>query len=494
MPETDDLDHRPSEDRLSEGGVLARLDESRNEIGQLDQAMLHWAAGELGLSQRQVRRRLSRFVSGDGGPGAFTLTEDHLAAIVARNGCLRRAWDDLRAAGIPVPSYTTFWRAFNHRTDTDIAGYFTDGADGMKKNSIYRLWDPEERNEVWEIDHKMLPIDVIADGCETSRVKPWMTAIIDAKSRRVLSWAITADLDRRPDAEVVCALLAEAMMEHEIDGETVGGVPGTVRSDQAAEFLGATYTAFAAQIGFDAKAVLPRSGHLKGKVERFFLTVDREFSVLQPGFTKAQETHSGRNPVREQGPMTADELRRRFASWVTSYNLERPHGSNGGRTPAQEWAADTTPLRWASPTVLRRALVESTKKPPKVQKKGVSFAAQMWVCPELQGRVGRRLNVRFPLYHTGFIELFDQGGDWVGTARKQMSDPEFDDLKRRRWESERFARGLYQHATDARERASAQVDDDISAPLPKIAEALDDPLAGDLDALEALAGQLGDDR
>lgn len=479
--------------RLTVGQVLDRLDASRNELGQLDKHLLRWAAGELNLSERQVRRRLDHYLANGDASDEFTLSDEHLHVIAAFKGALRPAWEELVKAGETMPSYSTFWRAFRLRLDTDIAGYIEDGADGMKRNSLYRLWEAGERNEVWEIDHKMLPIDVIADGCDTTLVKPWMTAIIDSCTRRELSWAITADVDRRPDADVVCALLAEAMMEHDIDGVTVGGIPGTVRSDQAAEFLGDTYTSFAATIGFDAKAVLPRSGHLKGKVERFFLTVDREFSCLQPGFTKGQVTHSGRNPARELAPMTADELRRRFAAWVTSYNLERAHSGLGNITPAAAWAADPTPLRWASPAVLRRSLLLSTKKPPKAQKKGVSFNGSWWVCPELQGQIGRRFTVRFPLYHTGFVELYDTAGEWVGTARQRMTDAEFDKLKQHRWGSERFARGVLAEATNARQRASRTVEDDPTAPLPKIAAALDDPLAGDLDALEALAARLDGD-
>ena len=58
---------------------------------------------------------------------------------------------------------------------------------------IFTPYTAPERNTVWQADHFELPIDVIADGHETTLVKPWLTLFVDDTTRKVMAWALTAE-------------------------------------------------------------------------------------------------------------------------------------------------------------------------------------------------------------------------------------------------------------------------------------------------------------
>ena len=484
---TSDTPPQPPTAEADEREILRQLDATRDTLGSLQPTALQQAAAQLGISTRQTRRRLQQFLNGTTPRQPFTMDDDTLAVVAAHNGNLSSAYRELALTDRDLPGFTTFWRGFTQRLDTDIAGYLKAGGNGLLKGSLFALWQPEHRNDLWEIDHSELPIDVIADGCTTTVVKPWISVLIDGASRRVVAWAITADAERRPDADAVCALLAEATMEIRREGHTYGGVPGIVRCDQGAEFLGTKVSAFVTAAGIDLQPVFPRSGYLKGKIERFFRTMETEFCTPQHGFTHGIETRTGRHPFRDVELMTSDELRRRTLAWMHHYNGSRPHSSLGQATPDSVWQADTTPLRFLPGHLVRDHLLESTKT-PKVTTKGVSFAGTWWTNEQLHGKQGRRLHVRFPIFHTGFIELYT-GSQWLCTATPTLTGPQVRELLARRRDNHGHARDIVRNATQRRAAANRHVADNPAAPLPRAAMADVDPLAGDIDALEELTAR-----
>jgi putative transposase len=474
--------------------LLEGLHADRDPLGRLRAEHLRQVARELGCSPRTVRRRLDDYLAArdvDAGRAPFTLTDHMLQVVAAHSGNVAAAFDDLLAAGHALPSQTTFWRGFR-RVPSDVRGYVLNGNQGMLAGTMFLRWEPDHRNEVWEVDHKEIPVEVIADGCETSMVKPWLTSIIDGKTRRVVGFSLTADLNQRPDADVVCAVLAEAMLIASTDTTVFGGLPTTVRCDQGAEFLGKKLSAFSNAAGFQVKPVMARSGHLKGKIERLFLTVDMRFSMVQPGYTEGPKTLSGKEPLRTTGdtPMPADELRRRLANFVGEYN-DSPHSALDGRTPNEAWAADPTPLQQVPDAVLRGQLLLASKT-PKMTTNGLNFASRQWFAPELHGRIGERFSVRFPIYHSGFIEVFEKDRDvWVCRALPQLDRSDRDRLRKARRDGYIHARGIMNAAAAVRVRAS-----DAAAleehPRPHVAAHLDDPFSNGLDDLNALTGLLDD--
>jgi len=458
---------------------LARLQTTRH----LTDEDYEPAMRRLGVGKRRVQQLLKELRDGSpvAAPERFELTDHHKATIIACKGNVSLAYAELDRAGHDLPHHAVFWRRWHEELKAHQA-YARDGADGFLNNRLYLPFQAPHRNAVWQADHFELPVDVVADGCTTTLVKPWLTLFEDDRTRMPMGWHVVAEMNRRPDAEIVVATLADAIRLETIDGVNVGGVPGVVRWDNDKSFLAGMVEQLANAVGFEAHAVPPRSGYMKGKVERLGATIENQFCALQPRFTHGGTTLSGRNITREETPLTAVELRRRLDLWFGEY-MRRPHSALG-ISPLEAWANDTEPLRHARDRDLRSALLVDTRR-RKVQKKGVFFDNRYWSSAEILKAVGRTATVRYPVgLEIDFIEVYGTDDRWIGTAwpAERLSA----DQQRRVRDANRAAyreiRRLEDAAADMRVAANEAMD--LTDATPSVAAMpLEDPVAADADDL-----------
>ena len=118
--------------------------------------------------------------------------------------------------------------------------YARGGSAGYRDHQLYLRNDYPHRMHSVLLDHTELPIYVVPRGHRTA-VKPWITAVMDASTRYILSWVVTFG---RPTAEEVRAALVQAMtLRLAADGETVvGGRPLRAVWDRGLEFLATLIT------------------------------------------------------------------------------------------------------------------------------------------------------------------------------------------------------------------------------------------------------------
>ncbi|MFD5114273.1 Mu transposase C-terminal domain-containing protein [Streptomyces sp. NPDC058391] len=95
---------------------------------------------------------------------------------------------------------------------------------------------------------------------------------------------------------------------------------------------------------------------------------------------------------------------KRFADWARWYNTSHRHRMLGGRTPLQAWEEDPAPLRRVpteQPSHLMLAGAERI-----VQKDGINFHGLAYVAPELYGRGGQRVQIRYMPHDDRTIEVY----------------------------------------------------------------------------------------
>ncbi|MFI0743336.1 Mu transposase C-terminal domain-containing protein [Streptomyces sp. NPDC021100] len=106
-------------------------------------------------------------------------------------------------------------------------------------------------------------------------------------------------------------------------------------------------------------------------------------------------------------PLRIERFVNRFADWARWYNTERPHRMLAGRTPLQAWMEDTAPLRRIPADQLRHLMLASTERT--VQKDGINFRSLSYLAPELHGRGGQRVEIRYMPHDDRTIEVFQRG-------------------------------------------------------------------------------------
>jgi putative transposase len=190
--------------------TVARLLELR-EAGSLMPEHVRLAGAGHGVDERTVRRWLARadqrrptrpewYQLAQPDREAYAYFLGNVTAVArAREAVLAGRTD---AAGVPVPQFLvagwanerpvalrTLQRAFAEQMTPAERAYRASGEAGRRAAGVYlsRPWTP--RNQVWELDHKELPVLVLPHRGRA--VKPWLTSVVDDGTRALLGWAIT---------------------------------------------------------------------------------------------------------------------------------------------------------------------------------------------------------------------------------------------------------------------------------------------------------------
>jgi len=157
-------------------------------------------------------------------------------------------------------------------------------------------------NQVWAADITFVPI---------GRGFLYLVAIMDWASRAVLAWRLSNSMD----VSFCISALEEALARF--------GKPDIFNSDQGSQFTSAAFTGALQEAGI--KISMDGRGRWLDNVfiERLWRSLKYEDLYLK-GYADGHEAKAG------------------IASWVTFYNMRRPHQALGNRTPMAVWRAGVT--------------------------------------------------------------------------------------------------------------------------------------------------------
>lgn len=314
----------------------------------------------------------------------------------------------IRSQATPVPSLSTYERAIKREFDASTRAAARHGLLGRDQNRIVLKTPVRRRNERWEGDHTMLEIHVIAPG-STNPIRPWITWLIDVGTRAIMGWGISAGA---PNRGTVLAAIRSAV---ERDGEKpFCGVPNELLWDNGLEFTSNAVTEAAALLGAVARTTAPYSPSQKPFVERLNWTLEVELISKLPHYVGGPRRADGSLEDPPEGILSLRELAHQIDSWVDHYNNDRPHQGIGGRTPAEQWLADPSPIREIASEAARHFTLERFERTVR-RDGGIHVDSIAYIAEELYGYEGERVEVgRIPFDATR-IEIFTDGR-WLCTA------------------------------------------------------------------------------
>ena len=388
--------------------VVARLLGLRVS-GRLHGDAICAAAESLGVGERSVWRWLAEGGYAPGKRPGWRMTPEAVETFYRCGGRPTAAWRLLQGEGIEVPSRTVFCGAVKRDLSPADRAYTRHGENGRRRYSVYRRWEPEARNEVWEADHDKLEINVLPLRGKRL-VRPWLTVIEDGFSRLVMGWALSL----YPTTAEVLVAIREAIV---IDSERGpwGGVPELIRFDGGREFLAHAVKRAAGELGCAALPAVPYSPHQKGKVERLLRTIGEGLICRLPHYTGGPRQASGKL-YAQPAPLTLPQLQTRVREFIDAYDTEHRHSSLGGMTPAEKSATSAAPLEIVEPERLRWMLMADQTRV--VEKDGIHFENAIFIAPEVTRIGGRTVEVRYMPHDLRSIEVFTEDG-WLCTAYPQ---------------------------------------------------------------------------
>lgn len=344
----------------------------------------------------------------------------------------------------------------------------------VAKRSMAAVWrGPDGGRPLAEVemDATLLDIMVVHPHLDIVMGRPWLTVMLDRRTRLLLGFYISFD---PPSWLTVMGCLRNAItpkskflesLGGEFENEWPSGVPDALFVDQAAESRSAAIEQAAFRLGIVLNTLPRASPWLKGKVERFLGTLQGQIIHWIPGTTFSS--------IQARGDYTPELyafLRLNDLHWlVTKYIVDeynvRPHGETG-RIPLSHFKEETRTfgLRPSPDPELLTPLI-SIPKMVKVTRKGFSFKGIQYnsrMTPAILNRaklrliaekypkelqsIGGRMNARIDPNDLGTAWVQDdETGEWIEFA---SLDPD-------------YANGLtlHQHSVLSAE-ARAQLDED----------------------------------
>lgn len=378
--------------------VLNRLQREQKATSQVSNESVRHAAHMLGVTPRQIRRLLARK---EGQAPAveprFELTKHHIDVLFSVGGIASEAYKILEECGEkPSTSLKTFQRRVA-QMDPALRATASHGWPGAISKFTYASKHAPYRGHTYCIDHTVLPVPVVAHRGSTEWFYPWGSIVWDEATRLALSGDA---YDHDPQSETTRDILLAAFEGFDLDdGTPVGGVPENVLSDRGSDLISEMNSLGLIRAGIGRKFSPPRESYQNGIAEKGLDLFQKEFCRKQPGWVPGKrDSHQRNHPVDHLNPaslLTLDQFRALFAAELHRWNEARPHGSLGGQTPAQAWAADEHVVPAADPAALRMAMLKSDAT-PKIGKKGVRFNEQDYFHPTaLRLHIGKTVEVRY---------------------------------------------------------------------------------------------------
>jgi putative transposase len=182
-------------------------------------------------------------------------------------------------------------------------------------------------NTIWQADPCLLDVLLVREG--QAPAQPWLTVVLDDYSRALAGYFLTFEA---PSALNTSLALRQAIWRKDAPRWHVCGVPSVLYTDCGSDFI----SDHLKQVGTDVKMILtnsiPGQPRGRGRLERFFLTVQQMLLCELPGYAPPKQG------VRDEPRLTLDDLEQHFRDFVCDMYHVQPH-SETPIPPQQRWEA-----------------------------------------------------------------------------------------------------------------------------------------------------------
>jgi putative transposase len=335
--------------------------------------------------QRGLRPELTQVIEG------FALRKPPpTVAFVHRQACavaLQHGW--------PVPTYPSGYRVVKHLDP----GLLTLAHAGTKAyhttfDLLYRRVSGTS-NDIWQADHTLLDLWVQQDSGAPAR--PWLTVIMDNYSRAIAGFGVSF---HAPSAIQTALVLRQAIWRKSLPQWHICGIPTTFYTDHGSDFTSHHLEQVSADLHMGlvfSEAGMPRG---RGRIERFFLTINQMLLCSLPGYTPA-------GAPTGKTLLTLSACEAHLQQFILEQYHQRSH-SETGMPPQVRWAAGGFLPRLPESLEHLDLLLLTVAKSRKVRQDGIHFQGFCYLDPTLAAYVGEQVIIRYDPRDMAEIRIFYQ--------------------------------------------------------------------------------------
>ena len=243
-----------------------------------------------------------------------------------------------------------------------------------KSTRVYIKHEKDKINAMWQSD--VMSAFYIPDGNNGNKLA-YLIGIIDDFSRKDIhsEFYLDSTLPRLEDT------LRKAVIKH--------GAPASIYVDNGKIYISEQFKLICAKLGIKVRFATPRNAAGKGKIERFWKTVQDDFIP----------------EIKKQPVKSLSELNDLYFAWKKTEYDDKIHSSIG-MTPKQKWEMSLksgSKLKFFSPVELEEIFLHAQKRG--VNKYGViSFEGNTYEAPpEL---VEKTVVVRYNPFHLEYLHVY----------------------------------------------------------------------------------------
>lgn len=290
-----------------------------------------------------------------------------------------------------IPSYRTFCSII-HQIPNPLRTLALEGQTVYKQQyDLLYIREAGQPNEIWQADHALLDILILNEKNDEG-VRPWLTIIFDDHSRSIAGYELSFTA---PSAMKTALALRHAIWRKKEPQWSICGIPSIFYTDHGSDFT----SKHMEQVCIDLKIQLifstigePRG---RGKIERFFLTLNQMLLSELEGYTGAKKAVP---------KLTLAELNTLIGSFILEYN-QRPHSSTG-QAPKLRWEAQGFLPRMPESLEQLDLLLMTVSKKRRIQRDGIRFQGLRYLDPVLADYVGVSVLIRYDPADLTTIRVF----------------------------------------------------------------------------------------
>lgn len=284
----------------------------------------------------------------------------------------------------------------------------TDGTKAYKNqyDLIYRR-EANYPNEFWQADHTLLDIALMNEKGKHER--PWLTIILDEYSRSIAGYFLSF---QAPSAIQTALALHQAVWRKSHQDWSICGIPEHFYTDHGSDFT----SKHLEQVAIDLKINLvfstvgvPRG---RGKIERFFLTVNQLFLQDLPGYL---------NNKKSEPLLSLHELDAKLETFIINVYHQRVHGTTK-QEPMTRWNQSGFLPNMPESLEQLDLLLLQVAKARKVHSDGIHFQGLRYTEPNLAAFVGETVVIRYDPRDLAEIRVFYNDGYLCTAISPEVAD------------------------------------------------------------------------
>lgn len=296
--------------------------------------------------------------------------------------------------GMSAPSYATV-REIVQALDPALVTLALEGPTAYRdKHELVFRRRAERPNHTWQADHTELDILIMGAGGAPDR--PWLTIVMDDYSRAICGYIVFAGA---PSAINTALALRQAIWRKTDLTWAMCGIPDVLHVDHGSDFTShhLDRTAIELHIRLIHSTVARPQG--RGKIERFFGTVNTELLTTLPG-------HLGPGSRTPTPTLDLSALDHAIGGFVATYNA-RTHQEIDA-SPRDAWVGDGWLPRMPDSLEQLDGLLLTVPKHRTVQRDGIHFQGQRYLSPTLAPFVGHPVTIRYDPRDLSEVRVYDR--------------------------------------------------------------------------------------